>query len=164
MDSLEAFRASLVIFLTKARRSIDDVGDEIRRTRAWLQTDRRIHWDGEFRRRTRMLDQAQQELMTSRLSGNREAILVRQGAVNKARRALDEAGEKLQCLKKWNQNYDRLADPAVRRLESLRQVLDQDLPKAIAYLANSVRTLEAYAETPPAAVGKAATAGTSESV
>jgi hypothetical protein len=165
VDSIEAFRASLIIFLHKARRSLDDVSDDVRRTRAWLQTDRRTYWEGEVRKRAKILDQAEQELMSARLTGNREtAIMVRQAAVNKATRSLAEAAEKLRCVKLWNQNYDGCADPVLKRLEGLRQFLDSDLPKAVTYLVNVQRSLDAYAEGrgPEAATGAGALAPVEE--
>lgn len=148
-DVFESFRSSLIVFLSKARRSMDDVGDEVRRTRNWLQHDQRLHWEGEVRRRNKLLDQAQQELMSARLTGNRETgLMVRQAAVNKAKQALSEAEAKLLRVKKWIQNYDHCADPVVKRLESLRQFLDNDLPKATAYLHNVQKTLDQYAAAP----------------
>src|SRR5271156_2813035 len=108
-EALESFRASLIVFLTKARRSLDDAGDDVRRTRQWLQHDQRVHWEGEFRRRTKRLEQAQQELMSARLgasSNQQSALMLRQAAVAKAQRELVEVEEKLRKLKAWNQNYD----------------------------------------------------------
>jgi hypothetical protein len=160
-DALESFRASLVVFLGKARRAVDGVGDEVRRTRQWLQHDQRLLWEGERRRRTRQLEQAEQELASVRLSGDAEtALLARRAAVNKAQRAVNEADDRLRKLKAWNQNYDHHADPIVKRLESLRGVLDHDIPLAIAYLANAQKTLEAYAESsaPPRETASAAPA------
>jgi len=151
IEALELFRSNLILFLNKARRAVDDVGDEVRRTRSWLQTDRRMFWEHEIRRRIKMLDQAQQELMTVRMSGHQEAVLVRQAAVHKAERGLRDAEERLRRVKQWNRDYDSVADPAVKRLEGLRQHLDLDLPKAVAFLANAQKALEAYSEEMPTA-------------
>jgi chromosome segregation ATPase len=145
-EALESFRASLIVFLAKARRSVDDASDEVRRTRQWLQQDQRAHWEGEFRRRTKQLEQARQELMSVRLASHQEsALMARQVAVAKAQRDLAEAEGKLRKLKSWNQNFDTSADPIIKRMEKLRQALN-DLPKAIAYLVSVQKTLEAYAE------------------
>ncbi len=145
-DALESFRVSLIVFLTKAQRCVDDVGDEVRRTRAWLQHDQRVHWEGELRRRTKLLGQAEQELMSARMTGNNEAaLLLRQRAVAKARREIEECEEKIGALKRWTRNYDTSVDPAAKKLESLRQFLTIEMPKAIAYLANAQKTLDAYA-------------------
>lgn len=149
-DALESFRASLIIFMAKANRSVNDVSDEVRRTRLWLQHDQRVHWESEARKRAKVLDQAQQELMSARLiKNNQTALMVRQAAVNKAKRSLTESQDKLRRVKLWNQNFDSAADPIVKRLEGMRQFLDVDMPKAIAYLVAVLRTLAAYSEGPP---------------
>ena len=146
IDALETFRANLILFLNRSRRAMDEVGDEVRRTRVWLQIDCRMRWEAEIRRRSKLLDQAQQELMSSRLTGHQEALLLRQTAVHKAERALREAEGKLRRAKQWARDYDNVADPALKRLESLRSYLDLDMPKAISYLVNAQLTLEAYSE------------------
>src|ERR1700722_5255165 len=92
-DALESFRAILIFFLGKARRSIDDVSDDVRRTRQWLQHDQRVFWEGELRRRIKAQDQAQAELASARLGGSNQesALMARQAALNKAKRAVGEA-------------------------------------------------------------------------
>ena len=153
-DALESFRASLIVFLGKARRCVDDVSDDVRRTRQWLQHDQRLFWEGELRRRAKALEQTQQELMSVRLASHQEsALMARHAAVNQAKRALGEAEDKLRKVKMWSQNFDNRADPVAKRLESLRELLNQDMPKAISYLANAQRTLEAYADAPAPATG-----------
>ena len=161
IDVLESFRACLITYLTRSRLAVDDIADEVRRTRVWLQTDRRMHWEHEIRRRLKLLDQAQQELMTSRLTGHQEALLVRQAAVHKAKRAVTEAEEKLRKTKQWVRDYDGAVEPVARRIETLRQYLDLDMPKAVAYLANLQKTLEGYAEDslPPGALPAVSTSG-----
>ena len=160
-EALELFRASLIVFLGKARRSVDDVGDEVRRTRQWLQHDQRLHWEGEVRRRTKALAAAQQELMSVRLGPRQEsALLARQMAVNKAKHALSEAEDKIRKIKAWGQNFDHSADPIVKRLESIRELLNHDMPKAISYLVSVQRILEAYAESQAPPTGSASVPAT----
>jgi len=147
-EALEAFRAALIVFLSKARRSLDDATDEVRRVKQWLQHDQRTHWEGEFRRRTKRVEQAQQELMSARLGADahqQSALMARQMAMAKAQRELAEVEVKLRKLKAWNQNYDTASDPIIKRMEKLRQTLN-DLPKAIAYLVSVQKALDAYSE------------------
>jgi DNA repair exonuclease SbcCD ATPase subunit len=147
-DALESFRAKLIVFINKARTSVDDVTDEVRRTRSWLQIDQPSRWEGEIRRRAKALDQAQQELRNAQLGGNQEAaVQTRQAAVNRARQAMAEAEDKLRRVRKWNQNYDNTSDPMVKRLDNLRQFVSDELPKAVAHLRNVQKVLEAYADT-----------------
>jgi hypothetical protein len=147
VEVLDTFRASLIIFQGKARRALDDATDQLRRTRMWLQHEQRTRWENELKKRCRTLDQAVQELMSAKLSSLRDNITFQQNAVRKAKVAVAEAEEKLRHIKKWNQNFDGLADPMAKRLEGLRQFLDFHLPKGITFLVQAARTLDAYAET-----------------
>ena len=155
LDALEAFRANLIIFLGHAHRSVDEVGDEVRRTRGWLQNDRRTHWEQEIRKQRKLLDAAQQELLSAKLSNLRDNISAQQNAVRKAKEALDHAETKMRLVKKWTRDFDAAAEPLMKRIESLRFVLDFDLPKGIAFLVQAQKTLEAYAETAPKLAGPA---------
>ena len=149
IDALETFRASLIVFLTKAHTSLDEVGDEVRRTRHWIENDRRTHWEGEFKRRKRALDQAEGELFSAKLSGLRETTAMQENAVIKWKRLVAEAEDKLRAIKAWNRNYDGCVDPLVKRLQGIRFYLDHDMPKALAWLVQAQRTLESYTEAPP---------------
>lgn len=146
-DALETFRTNLILFLNKAHARVDEVGDEIRRTRGWLQSDRRVYWEGEIRRRRRALDQAEQELLNAKMSSFRENLSREMLAARRAKDALMEAEEKLQNVKRWTRNYESMVAPLAKKLESLRGVLDHDLPKAISHLVETQQNLGAYAET-----------------
>jgi hypothetical protein len=153
IEALEALRATLIVFLERAYRSLDEVFDEIRRTRSWVQQDQRHHWELELRKRNRALDAAEQELLTARLSNLRDNIKHQQDMVRKAKAAVAEGEEKLRNTKLWTRDFPHEVDPLARRLEGLRHYLDHDLPKAIAYLLQAQQTLAGYAEisaTPPA--------------
>jgi hypothetical protein len=146
IDALEEFRASLIVFLTNAHQHLDSVGDDVRRMRGWVQSDQRLHWQGELRRRSRALELAEQELFSAKLSGLRDNLNAPQTAVRRAKAAVEEAEEKLRNVKLWTRNFDHCADPLIKRLESFRQVLDHDMPKAISYLLQAQKTLEEYSD------------------
>ena len=153
-EAIESFRTCVVLFLGRAKRSVDDVTGEVMRARNWVQMDQRMHWEGEIRRRRKKLEQAQMELMSARLSALVDTPFAQLAAVRKAQADVDEAEGKLRMVKLWTREFDRLASPLVKRLESLRGVLEDDMPKAIAYLVGVERALDAYADTrstaPPA--------------
>lgn len=146
VEALDSLRAGLIIFLTKGRRALDDAGDELRRTRLWLQHDMRTRWENEVRKARRVLEAAEQELFSAKLSGLRDDVSFQQNAVRKAKAALAHAEEKLRNVKGWSRNYEAASDPLAKRLEGLRQFLDYDLPKGITHLVQLQRTLEGYAE------------------
>lgn len=151
VEALELFRTHLIIFATKAKARLDEVGDEVRRTRVWLQTDRRLVWEAETRKRQKVLDQATQELLSARISNVRDNLAGQNNAVRKAKRSLEEAEEKLKNVKGWNRNYDAHVDPMMRRLEGLKRILEDDMPKAATTLVQLQNILQAYADTMPGA-------------
>ena len=155
LEVIESFRAKLIIYREKAGRVLDEVSDDVTRTRLWLQTDRPAHWREIIRRRSQELERAQQELFSAQLSGLRDASYVQQAAVQKARRAIREAEEKLKLVKQWHRQYDQRVEPLGRMVEKLRHQLGHDLGLAVAKLNEMTKTLTAYADLSPS--GTAAT-------
>ena len=145
LDALEAFRSSLIVYLTKARPTLDEVSSDLLRMRVWLQDDQRTYWEQQVRRRARVLEQAEQALFGARLSNLRETTDAEQVAVQRARRALQEAEAKLKRVKQWSREFDSRIEPLGRQLETLRNVLAIAMPNAVASLAQSIRTLSDYA-------------------
>jgi len=146
IESLEGFRAALIRYTERARRALDDVTGEVKRTRGWLEVEQRQKWEGEYRRRARLLEQAEQELYSARMSSLRDDKTAQQMNVNKARRALAEAEEKLNVLKRWRQAFDSRIEVLAKQLESLHETLSRQMPKGVVSLSNSIRLLQDYAE------------------
>ena len=95
VDALECFRSSLLVYVSKARPTLDEVSAEVVRMRSWLEDEQRAHWENEMRRRRRDFDEAQQALFSSKLSTFRETSSAEQMAVHRAKRALEAAEAKL---------------------------------------------------------------------
>ena len=145
VDALESFRASLIVYLSKARPTLEEVSADVQRTRGWLEGEQRTYWESEFRRRSRALDEAQAALFSSRISKLREISGAEQMAVQRAKRALDEADAKLRVVKQWNRVFDNRVDPLVKQMEKLHTVLANDMVKAVADLAQTIDALHNYA-------------------
>ncbi len=158
IDAIEAFRATLIRYAERARRALDDVTGEVKRTRGWLESEQRQKWEAEYRRRARQLEQAEQELFSARLSTLRQDKSVQQLAVKKARRALTEAEEKLAVLKRWRQAYDARVEALAKQLETLHDTLSRQVPQGVVSLGNSIRYLQDYAGVSPAPKPAAAAA------
>jgi hypothetical protein len=146
VDALESFRSTLINYLSKARPALDEVNGDVMRTRSWLEDEQRTHWENEFRRRTRALQEAQANLFSAKLSSFRESSSVEQLMVHRAKRAHDEAEEKLRVIKKWNRDYDNRVAPLVKQMEKLHSVLGHDMTMAVAFLTHAIDTLRSYAE------------------
>lgn len=158
LEAIENFRARLIIYRDKAGRVLDEVSEDVVRTRLWLQNDRRTYWQAQIERRTRDLEQRQQELFSAQLSGLREASYIQQMAVQKARRSVREAEVHLQTVKEWGRQFDHRVEPLARHVEKLRHILGTDLGHAVAWLNEATKTLADYAELSPVPGAQTATA------
>jgi len=146
VGELDAFRASLIVYLEKAGRVLDDVRQEVVATRLWLQSDRQVHWKHEIRKRTKLLAQAEQELFSARLSGHSAAVQDRRRSVERAQRALSAAEERLAGVKTWLRQYETQVEARLKAVTRLRQILTHDMNKAVAYLDHAGDILTEYAE------------------
>src|SRR5205085_5730285 len=149
VEALEAFRSLLIVYVSKARPTLEEVSAEVVRTRLWLENEQRTHWEAQVRRRLKDLEQAQAALFSARLSNLRDETSAEQLAFHRAKRSLDEAQNKLRILKQWNREFDNRADPLVKQTEKLHTVLANDMVKAIAYLTEAIKTLASYSEIGP---------------
>ena len=146
VEAIEAFRARLIIFLTKARPTLEEVSNEVIRTRQWLQNDQRRFWETELRSRAKKFERAQAELFGATLSRLQQATAAQQMDVRKARDAVREAEEKLSVLKRWDRELENRSEPLLKLVNQLHDYLVTNMPKAVAYLNQAVRTLDAYAD------------------
>ena len=149
VDALRAFRANLIVYVSKARPALEEVTADVVRMRTWLETDRRVFWEAEIRRRNRRLEAAQQALFGVTLSNLRDVTMAEKANVRKAKEALDDAELKLKSVKRWVRELDTKLEPLARQLEKLHTILSSDMTNAIVYLAEAARTLDAYAEVAP---------------
>lgn len=149
VEAIEQFRVALILFLSQARPALEEISGEISRAKSWLQNDQRRFWENELRVRGRKLEEAQQELFSARLSSFQETTSLQQMTVNRWQRAVRDAEEKLARLKKWDRELENRSEPLVKQAEQFHTFLTTEMPKAIAYLVQTVKTLEAYASVAP---------------
>ena len=143
--ALEAFRSDLIVYLAQMGPVLDEAGAEVLRLRGWLQNEQRDLWENQLRRRRRKLEEAQAELFNARLSTLQSSSIVQHMEVQKAKRAVEEAEQKLAAIKKWERELDNLAEPQLKQIDQLRSYLATDLNKAVAFLTQVTQAVAAYA-------------------
>lgn len=158
LDALKAFRENLIIYVSKARPTLEEVSSDVMRTRLWLENDQRTHWEGSLKRRLKILEEAQANLFSSKMSNLREVSASEQMAVLRAKRSVDEAREKLRTVKIWDREYPNKTDPLERQMGKLHSIIAIELAQAIQYLNEVIATLEEYTaiSLPPGAADLAA--------
>jgi hypothetical protein len=144
VEAIESFRANLILFLSKVRPTLEEVSDEVLRLQGWLQNDQRRLWESQLRRRGRQLEEARQELFNATLSRLQEATALQHMAVQRAQRAVREAEDKLDTLKKWERGLEDRTAPMIKQIEEFHGFLTIDMGKALAQLVQIVKALEAY--------------------
>jgi len=145
-EAIEAFRIRLLVYLSKVRPLLEDAQDEVFRSREWLRTDRVNFWRGELTRRQRALEQAQQALFAARFSDLRETSSAEMVAVERAKRSVTAAEDKLRAIKRWTLEFDHRVLPLLKHFEQLTTTLANDLPKGAEYLRQIVQRIDEYVE------------------
>ena len=146
VEAIETFRTHLLLYLSKARPTVEEISAEVMRTRVWLESEQRMYWEGQVRKRAKVLEEAQGALFSAEMSNLREATVAERMSVNTAKRALEEAETKLRLIKKWNRDFSSQVEPLAKQMERLHTVLASELPGAIAHLGSIIKTLHAYAD------------------
>ena len=148
-DALNGFRSALINYVSKARPTLEEVSADALRTRLWLENEQRTHWEAELKRRGKELEMAQSALFSARVGSLSQETGAELMAVQRAKRAKDEAEVKLKLLKKWTRDFDGRVQPLVKQTEKLHTILAHDMVQAVAYLTQALNTLAAYAEVKP---------------
>ena len=146
IESLESFRADLILVISQMQPAIDESNSEVMRMRQWLEHEQHAFWSDQLRRRRRKLEEAQAELFNARISLMNDSCILPQMAVQKAQRSVAEAEQKMAALKKWLRELEPLTEPLLKQIEQLRGYLTTDLGKAVVGLSETVKILDAYAK------------------
>ena len=144
LESLERFRSSLVLFLERANLILDEVGEEVKRTRIWLQTEQRLKLALEMKRIHRELEMLEAELFSARLSDLAQKKTGVQMLVNQKRRETRELEETQRKVAVWLRGYDSIVETEAKKVEKLRHHLDTDMVRAVTYLKEAILQLNAY--------------------
>jgi len=154
VDAIDAFRAQLIVYLSKARPTLEEVAADVSRLRQWLENDQRRFWEREIKERRKKLERAQAELFSAMMSKMREVSAAQQMAVRHAQDAVREAESRIAALKRWERELENRSEPLLKQVDALHNYLITEMPRAVAYLTQVLKSLEAYAAVQPA--GKSA--------
>ena len=145
VDAITAFRAALIVYLSKARPLLEETSGEIMRMRQWLENDQRRVWETQMRQRGRKLEEAKAELFNATLSKLQEASSLHLMAVQRADRAVRECEGKLNAIKKWSRELEDKSEPLLKQAGQFQTFIMTDMAKAVAILDEVIKALEAYA-------------------
>ena len=161
IEAIDAFRTALLLYRDHASRILEELQTEIHRTRSWLEGDCLLRWRKLVHDRQALLEQAEAELLTARLSNHTSVIQEKRLIVNRARLAVRQAEEGIARVQHWKRHFATDIEARAKPALNFRQTLDSDVQQAIAWLKETVDILESYAAIPaPAATAAPTTPAT----
>ena len=164
IEAIDAFRSKLIVYLTKARTTIEEANSEVVRTRQWLENDQRTYWMRELRSRKQAMEQAQAELFSARISLVQKVSATQELEVHRAQRAIREVEAKIAVLKQWDRDLENRTEPLTRLIDQLGSFILIEMNQAVANLGMTVKALEGYSSIhTPTADHSSPTSGTNES-
>jgi hypothetical protein len=161
VEAIQAFRVELLVYLSKARPALEEATSEVRRVHNWMVMEKKPYWEKLWLRRKQLLEEVEAALFSAKLSSFSEVSAAQQAAVQKARRAVAEAEDKLRAIRRWDRDYETQTEPLLKQIDKMDNLLAIEVPNAVAYLNETIDTLQKYAALRPAA-GEAAGAPTGE--
>lgn len=135
VTSIDAIHAPFARILSatspEAGVALDLAAETVTRTRVWLQSDQRTHWERELRQRANTLSMARQQPLSARLTPKLPSSTdVAKRDVHRAERAVAEAEQKLTSVRLEARRYDSTVASKLRELDRLRMFITGDGIKA----------------------------------
>ena len=145
---LQTTAAALQRFRGEAASVLEDLEIEVRRASEWIHHDRKDYWTHELRRSQDAVSEARNQLQQARISrrteGHEPACIDEQRALDRAKRRLEIAEQKVRAVKQWTMAIDRAMDEFQANRTRFATWLDTDLLKAVAALDRMSQSLESY--------------------
>ena len=152
VEALKDFKLAMVTFAEEARVGLDSVQMELRRYRDWLERDQLGYWKSQIKHWQEQVSMARTELHRRQLSAqNSDAIsdTEQKEALQKAKRRLDEAEEKVAVIKKLIPVFEQAAAQYNAASQPLGDRLSGAFVNSLASLEKMITAIEAYAAVAP---------------
>jgi len=153
IDALKDLRVSLCKFADAIKAALEEAEGEIDRTAIWLKQDQNSYWKGQVRKYQELVTRAKIELNRKLHEktplGGRYSCVDEKKALAAAQRRCDEAELKLANVHRWARQLDQEAFTYKGVAQGLLQMVEADLPHALAQLDNMITALESYATSGP---------------
>jgi len=148
IDAVAKLATALRSFGEEASAALDNLELEARRAIEWIQHDRKDYWAGQVRRGWDQVAEARADLercMTfHRVADHRPSCRDEKLALEKAKRRLRTAEEKVQAVRHWSHVLGHEVTEYRGSVNQLAGWLESDLPRALAALERMTTALESY--------------------
>ena len=111
VEQLKVLRRTLFKFAEAAGVALVDAESEMNRLTMWVQLEQQTYWQGQIKKRTDLVSRCEEAVRMKKLfvdaAGRRSSAIDEQKALDKAKKALEEAHTKFINCKKWSRKLDK---------------------------------------------------------
>ncbi len=148
IDTLSLVKLAMISYAHDSSQALADIEIEGQRGIDWITVDRAAFWKAEMRRAADVVNQAIKDLEHCRtykkVGDNAPACAEEKKNLEKARKRLQRAEEKLELVRRWTPVVLQQFRETCVRLVRFREIIDVDCPRAIARIEQMLTALENY--------------------
>jgi uncharacterized protein YukE len=156
---IDTTAVALKRFRTEAAAILDELQIQLQRALEWIHHDRKDFWADELRRGWEGVSaarlQLQQAQVSRRIAGHEPACIDEKRALERAKRRLETAQQKVEAVKHWTRVIERAVDEFQQSRVQFVDWLDTDLVQAVGVLNRMTAALESYTSLEAPAPGPA---------
>lgn len=145
-EVLRDVRTAMAKFAEEARNTLTAVDAEVARVGQWLTHERPGHWKHEIRRREDAVAAAKAAIARKQLSRMPEpaSVVEERKFLQREQRRLQRAQERADTTRRWAAVWERESSLWKSSCSGLSELLDRDVPGALADLDRMMRALSEY--------------------
>ncbi len=158
VDAVRLLNAALRSFEEDAGGALADLQMQVNRVLEWIHHDRKEYWAERVRRGHQEVAEAKQNLerrLIYRATDERPSCREENAALEKAKRRLEVAQEKVQAVRQWAHSIEHEIRDFRGSINQLAGWVQTDLPRACALLQRMSLALDAYVNLPSPEEGAA---------
>jgi hypothetical protein len=148
VQSIERFRASLLVASETFGLALEEAEGEIERTLAWVESEQPDFWRKRIRKAQDEVVMCKSALFRKQeikaTADARPSVVDEKKALDRAMKRLEYAEHKLRNTKRWTTELPRQSVIFKGALSGMHTVLDRDVPRVNAMLKRMTEHLEAY--------------------
>lgn len=146
-EVIQEFRRRFLEFADVCRNALASLDSDVRSTATWLKTDRVTYWKMQHRKREEAYNLALNEYNRARDSTSamgKASTIDEKKAMERAKRAKEEAEERLQAVGHWTRLLEHQVEKLSGPCASLSILLSSLTPRAVARLDQMLDALDEY--------------------
>jgi len=149
IEAVKHFRVAMQQFDSEAHDAVIQLILEMRKAVDWIEIDRARYWPNEARKASNAVAEARINLERCQMSINpddKRSCYDEKKALEQAKARLRTTQEKVRIVKHWQMKVKHEAEEFETQMAKLSNMLDTEMPRAVAALQRMTRALDRYTQ------------------